>query len=282
VTQSLLELIESDEFAVAVSRRTGTPAAPTLANIASEVRLALDLLSRPPAGPLRPDQRVLEVGAGSGVLSSILRSQGIDVTAVEPLIPGFGFFGAIRDELRDQAPQSLAPLDHRSAHELDPAKDGPFDRIFSINVVEHCKPLDEALTAMAGVLVPGGLMIHTCPNYRVPYEPHFRLPLLPFVPRATARLLPRLAGDPVWQSLNFVTAGDMRRIARRTGLTVSFAPGVLADVTNRLKHDPAFAQRQGWAGRLAAMLAKANILGLVNRLPPSWLTPMVTVFEKPG
>jgi len=282
VTQSLLELVESDEFAVAVSQRTGTPAARHLANIASEARLGLDLLSRPPVGPLRPDQRVLEVGAGSGVLASIMRSQGIDVTALEPLIPGFDFFGAIRDELRERAPQSLALLDHRTAQELDPVKDGRFDRIFSINVVEHCKPLDEALTAMASVLAPGGMMIHTCANYRVPYDPHFRLPLVPFAPRATARLLPRLAGDPIWQSLNFVTAGDMRRIARRTGLTVTFTPGVLADVTNRLKHDRAFAERQGWAGRFAGMLARARILGLINHLPPTWLTPMVAVFENPG
>lgn len=279
---TLLEVIESDEFALAVSRRTGIPAAPTLANIASEVRLALDLLSRRPAGPLLPSHRVLEVGAGSGVLSSILHQQGINVTAVEPLIPGFGVFGAVRDELRERDPAVLAPMDHRSAHELNPAHDGLFDRIFSVNVIEHCKPLDEALSAMASVLAPGGMMIHTCPNYRVPYEPHFRMPLLPMRPEATARLRPGLADDPVWQSLNFVTAGDLRRFARRSGLTIQFAPGVLAEVTDRLKRDAAFAQRQGWAGRLARGLARANVLGLVNRLPATWLTPMVTVFAKPA
>jgi hypothetical protein len=89
VTSSLLKLIESDEFVEAVSRRAGGPAATTLANVASEARLGLDLLSRAPVGPLRPGQRVLEIGAGSGLLASILREQGIDVMAVEPLIAGF-------------------------------------------------------------------------------------------------------------------------------------------------------------------------------------------------
>src|SRR6185369_16311116 len=103
-------------------------------------------------------------------------------------------------------------LDHRPAAELDPARDGLFDVIFSINVLEHCQPLPETVLALSKVLAPGGMMIHTCPNYRVPYEPHFRLLLVPFAPRLTARLIPRLASDPLWQSLNFVTAGDLRRI----------------------------------------------------------------------
>ena len=33
----------------------------------------------------------------------------------------------------------------------------------------------------------GGAMIHMCPNYFVPYEPHFGIPLIPFAPRATQR-----------------------------------------------------------------------------------------------
>jgi 2-polyprenyl-3-methyl-5-hydroxy-6-metoxy-1,4-benzoquinol methylase len=282
VTSTLLELIESDEFAEAVGRRTAEPVASTLANIASEARLGLDLLSRAPVGPLRPGQRVLEVGAGSGVLASILRERGIDVTAVEPLIDGFTVFGAIRDELEQRFPGNLTTLQQRTAQSLDPDRDGLFDRIFSINVIEHCQPLDEALAGMARVLAPGGLMLHTCPNYRVPYEPHYRMPLLPVWPQATAALRPRLKNDPLWQSLNFVTPGDLRRFARRHGLTVRFMPGVFADVLTRLAADEAFARRQGWAGRIARGLARANVAGLVNRVPPAWLTPMVTVFARPA
>jgi hypothetical protein len=135
---------------------------------------------------------------------------------------------------------------------------------------------------MASVLAPGGIMLHTCPNYRVPYEPHYGVPLVPFRPQATATLRPRLKDDPLWQSLNFVTAGDLRRFARRHGLAVEFQRGVLADVIARLATDEAFARRQGWAGRAARGLARAKVLGLVNRIPPTWLTPMVAVFARPA
>jgi SAM-dependent methyltransferase len=281
-TSPLLEMVESDAFAEAVTGRAGEPSAARIANIASEARLGLKLLARPPAGPLRPGQRVLEVGAGCGLLSSILREQGINVTALEPFIAGFTFFNAIRDELAYQAIDHLVPLDQRMAQDLDPAKDGLFDVIFSINVIEHCKPLDEALAGMYRVLAPGGVMIHTCPNYRVPYEPHYQMPLIPIRPQATARFRRGLRDEPLWQSLNFVTARDLRTFARRHGLTVRFMPGVLGDLLARLDTDQAFANRQGWAGRVAHALGRVGVLGAVNRLPPTWLTPMVTVFEKPA
>ena len=78
-----------------------------------------------------------------------------------------------------------------------PRKAGQFEFIFSVNVIEHCQPLEPNLEGMAGVLSPGGRMLHTCPNYRVPYEPHLRTPLIPAAPGLTARLRPALSEDPV-------------------------------------------------------------------------------------
>ena len=79
---------------------------------------------------------------------------------------------------------------------------------------------------MRSVLAPAGSMVHTCPNYHVPYEPHFGIPLVPGVPSATRFVLPgRIASSGLWRSLNFVTSTGLRRTARRAGLTVEFEPG---------------------------------------------------------
>ena len=47
-----------------------------------------------------------------------------------------------------------------------------------------------ALEALDALLSPGGMMIHHCPNYTVPFEPHFGIPLVPGAPERTAALLP--------------------------------------------------------------------------------------------
>lgn len=278
VAAPLLAAVGEAGFAAAVARRAGAAPAEVgrrIADVVSEAELALRLLAHPRFA-LRAGDRLLEIGAGTGLVATVLARAGVAVTAIEPLIAGFDLFAPIRAELEALAPDA-APLDRRAAVELSPAKDGRFDRIFSINVLEHCQPLGPSLDAMAAVLGPGGHMLHTCPNYRVPYEPHVHAPLVPMAPRLTARLAPSLARDPVWATLNFVTAGDLARFARRAGLELELVPGVLADAILRLATDPAFARRQGWAGRLAAAVGRT---GLLARIPASWQTPMVAIFRR--
>jgi SAM-dependent methyltransferase len=202
---------------------------------------------------------------------------GARVTAIEPLIDGFDLFAHVRAELAARVPD-LPPLSPRTAAELDPDRDGHFDVIFSINVLEHCKPLAASLDGIGRVLGSGGRMMHTCANYRVPYEPHLRRPLLPLAPGLTARVSPSMARHPVWPTLNFITAGDLARFARRAGLVLELEPGVMTSAVARLDDDPAFARRQGWAGRLARAVARTGVLSLI---PASWQTPMVAHLHRP-
>jgi len=281
--QTVLDVVRSEDFATQVAsrdERDRASVARAIADIASEAELALGLLRS--VGPLPRRTRLLEVGAGAGVVAGVLHAAGAQLVAIEPLIGGFDLFAAVRAELASRIPSAAAPIDRRTAAELDPARDGVFDLIFSVNVLEHVKPLDPSLDALARVLAPGGRMLHTCPNYRVPYEPHFAMPLVPLVPAATARMVRGLGDDPLWQSLNFITAGDIARFADRAGLDLAFRPGVLADAIDRLAHDPAFARRQGWAGRVAAALGKAGAGRVLRAVPPSWLTPMVFELRRPA
>lgn len=65
-----------------------------------------------------------------------------------------------------------------------------------------------------------------------------------FVARLAARLVPRrLANDPLWRSLNFITHGDLVRLSRRHGLSIDLAPKQLHDVFPRLDSDGTFAAR---------------------------------------
>jgi hypothetical protein len=57
----------------------------------------------------------------------------------------------------------------------------------------------------------------------------------------------------LWQSINFVTARDVRRVAASHGATVTFERGLLADPIDRLR-EPEFVARHRTLGRLARVL----------------------------
>lgn len=263
-----------DEFLTATLERPSFPGEPnTLADTAFELRLAADLLR--PAG-LTADVRILEVGAGSGALTAFLRKQGACVVGVEPARNSYEGFDPIRLGL--EADGYKPDLQALTAADLDPAELGYFDFIFSVNVIEHFQPLDANLDGMARVLSPGGRMVHTCPNYRVPYEPHLRTPLVPGVPGVTGRLRPALCKDPVWETLNWVTTRDIRRFASRHDLALSFQAGQLLRTMERLEYDPAFARRQATLARLARV---PGIKSALRMLPTTWSTPMTFDLVKP-
>jgi hypothetical protein len=116
---------------------------------------------------------------------------------------------------------------------------------------------------------------HVCPNYAFPYEPHFYLLLVPFVPSLTRLLLPkRITRTGLWESLNFVTARQVRRWARRAGVEVRFDRGVLAEAVERFLADPVFAERHAGLGRVVRLLQRLGVVPLLRRLPTGAVSPM--------
>jgi SAM-dependent methyltransferase len=217
-----------------------------------------------------------------GLLAAYLHSKGLDVTALEPGLGGFGVSAGLSRFMHD-CPEfaGLSRLDLPAA-ELSPQAHGKFDFIYSVNVLEHIPLLEEALAAMGSVLTNGGKMLHTCPNYAVPYEPHFGVALVPFVPRLTGPLFRKHGHDELWNSLNFLTASRIKRICRGNALEVSFQPGVLHQTFLRLDQDPEFLKRQSniLVVNLFRSLKATGLLELLRFLPAEMSTPMVFRVEK--
>jgi SAM-dependent methyltransferase len=275
-----LTRLTCDRIVEKIMRRTsvGRERITTILNVyAAESRYGFQLIA--PQLPSRG--KILEVGAGLGMLSSFLRIQGHDITALEPCTSGFDFFTRIREVVLEEAGTDLPNLPLR-AEELSPGRHGPFEFIFSINVLEHIPELPGALRGMASVLGPGGRMWHTCPNYLFPYEPHYGIPLLPVFPRATGALLPRrIAQDELWRSLNFITYFRVKRLARVNGLNAVFRKGTMANALKRLDIDAEFAARQsGIASRMQRLLKAMGVISALGALPAALSTPMMIAMEK--
>jgi SAM-dependent methyltransferase len=245
--------------------------------IINEAHLALRLLKEV---RLDVSNRVLEVGAGAGLLTAFLQSRGCNLVAIEPVDDGFEATPILSRIVRESTGISPHIL-HLEARELDCASHGLFDVIFSINVIEHFQPLGTNLAGMARVLSPRGVQIHTCPNYSVPYEPHFGIPLLPFAPHLTVGLWRReLRDNPLWRSLNFITATDLRNYAAQNGLDAVFARGAMGRSLRRLREEPEFAARHPavlrWMAQIAHHTGLARLLG---QLPAALSTPMTVVLR---
>ena len=261
-----------EEAAVPYREGDRGKAAAFLRTLRAETHLGLQLIG----GDLAHGKRILEVGSGIGLLAGYLHSCGYDVTALEPGLGGFGISPALaRAASLHPAFNSLRRLEI-SAEKLTTTDHGEFALIYSINVLEHIPSLEASVRSLASVLSADGLMIHTCPNYTIPYEPHFAIPLVPFLPQATETLVPRLKKSELWQSLNFITARRLLLICDRCGLVARLEPGVMLATFMRLDSDPEFRQRQGSAfvGRVFQALKRTRLLNMLKLLPRNWSTPM--------
>jgi len=222
-------------------------------------------------------KRVLEVGAGIGIVSLILHRRGVEVVPIEPGRGGFDANAEIGFCLREWLKVDDLTYLSLGAEELRPDRHGVFDVIFSVNVLEHIPDLESAVGAMCGVLKPGGIMKHTCPNYLIPYEPHFGVPLVPLFPRLTRYLLPKARGTELWESLNFVTLGQMKQAFARHGHACNFSRGTMYQAFARLDVDEQYRKRQGSNPAVSIAynaLRRLGLLNLIGALPPMLATPM--------
>lgn len=222
---------------------------------------------------LRTGMRILEVGSGIGMFAAFLHCEGFDIVELEPVGLGFDFIAAARAALHTNAgpPHLDFPVET-----IDAEGQGRFDLVYSLNVLEHVEDWRLALDAICGVLAPSGRLVASCPNYALPYEPHFGLPLVPVRPALTSRFVSdATSSSDLWQSLNWITHGQLTRWARDRFVTVRFERGLLTRVSDRLNDDDEFRRRHGGLLRgIARVLRLTRIDRLLAAAPPAIVTPM--------
>jgi SAM-dependent methyltransferase len=234
--------------------------------------------------------RLLELGAGSFMLSCILQREGYEVTALEPTGAGFSHVTRLQAIVLDHAArQGAAPTVLRIPGEAL-ALDAQFDVAFSLNVMEHVADVGEVLRRVHRTLRPGGSHRFVCPNYAFPYEPHFNMPTL-FSRALTQRLLwSWIAGsthvpDPVgiWNSLNWITVRQVRRLSRRDlAVEPAFGADIFELFLERAVSDPEFQARRGrLLTRSLGLLRRLNLLRVARAIPVAALPVMDCTIARP-
>ncbi|MDX6573708.1 MAG: hypothetical protein QOC86_2864 [Gaiellales bacterium] len=170
-------------------------------------------------GPLPPEQRVIEVGAGRGRLVGALRSLGHDAVGIEPS-------KASSAEAQAQGlPVSALSLEQATF------ADGEADLVVMWHVLEHLEAPAQALGRARNWLRPGGELVVAVPNL--------------------ASLQARIGGDrwfhqDVPRHRTHFTGDGLSTLLRRCGLTPTSSRQVMIDqaplgmwltLLNRITHD---------------------------------------------
>lgn len=232
---------------------------------------------------------VLEVGAGSLLLSCQLVREGFDATALEPTGMGFSHFDRMRQIVLGKARiEGCCPVILNLPGE-DLAETDRYDYAFSVNVMEHVDDVALVLANVGESLRKGARYRFTCPNYLFPYEPHFNIPTL-FSKHLTGKILGKSiiknqrVTDPAgtWASLNWITVSQVGRIVRHLqGFRLVFNRTMLVSTLERVVSDRDFAARRSPAMRLVlAGLVHLKIHVLLGLVPALFQPIMDCTIEK--
>lgn len=220
-------------------------------------------------------KRILEIGSGAGILTSWMLINNVDIVGIEPSALGFDFHNDIFSAIWDYFELPKDRIYDLTAEQLDVTAIGKFHLIFSVNVMEHIPVgnLELVFAKMGSVMHDNGVMHHHCPNYIIPFEPHYGIPLIPFFPQVTGKLK-GYDKEGLWQSVNFITLPQVQKIVRKLNLKVDFKKEVMAETFVRLDYDKEFASRHPALTKVYGLMKKTGAISILKAIPPVLCTPM--------
>jgi 2-polyprenyl-6-hydroxyphenyl methylase / 3-demethylubiquinone-9 3-methyltransferase len=174
------------------------------------VRAAIDAHWSGDSRQIRPlsGKRALDVGCGAGLLCEPLTRLGAAVTGVDAAQENVAV-------ARAHATGAGLSIDYRCGDVAGLGLSG-FDLVTSMEVIEHVADKVSFLTALAGALAPGGLMVLSTPNRTA----KSRLLLVEAAERIG--MVPR--GTHHWD--DFVTPDELADLLSAAGLTMGVPRGI--------------------------------------------------------
>lgn len=224
------------------------------------------------AGAIDGECDCLEIGAGPGLLAMLAARRARSVDALEPSTDAFASFAPVLEAVERNASRNLRFI--RTTIE-DFKADRKYDLIWSVNVFEHLEDWRACFLKVRELLRAGGKAIILCPNYGIPYEPHFSLPII-FTKDVTRRLFSKRIAQfeeeqncaGLWESINMISLGDVMRYAREADLDVSLDSGVMRRMFERFFSDAELSRRHGLIRTAIGVARRAGVDRAISAMPP--------------
>ncbi|WP_174406765.1 methyltransferase domain-containing protein [Desulfovibrio subterraneus] len=160
------------------------------------------------------DKKVLVVGSGTGAEIGSLLRRTAQVYGVEPGGEGVALC-RYRVSVAGGAPEQV----QLGVAEALPWEDGFFDVVLCSTVLEHVQCVERAISEMVRVCRKGGRVFMALPDYRYPYEDHYKMLMPTFLPKVALKAYLKLRRRPVdfLDTLNFLTATQVDSILHALG-----------------------------------------------------------------
>jgi SAM-dependent methyltransferase len=206
---------------------------------------------------------VLDLGSSTGYISDELAAAGARVVGLDVDRPGLAKAAATFGSRVTFLAGDGARL---------PLADGSVDAVVFNQIYEHVPDPDRVVAEIRRVLRPGGLVYLGLTNRLVPVEPHYRLPLLSWLPAPVADRYMRVAGKGPGYPERLRTYPGLRRLCR--GLTLwDYTLGVL-------RHPEAFNATDAVPG--PARLVPAGLLRAAFPVLPGYVWVGVNGDRRPA
>jgi cyclopropane fatty-acyl-phospholipid synthase-like methyltransferase len=217
----------------------------------SEARFFKNIVA-PEVANLTSGSYLIEIGSGIGLLSLHLASLGFEVTAFEPQSSGFNHMNEMRSLISENWIPPAPQVDFREAIlEQETKLEKLADFVFAINVIEHVHDYEDLIRQAIKAKTPNAVLRIICPNYSIPYEPHFNIPIV-FSKMFTKFIFgQKIRGSKIpnseefWDDLSWPTQRGLKKILKSNGWNVEFSCDATNAYLNRVLGDSDFVTRKG-------------------------------------
>jgi SAM-dependent methyltransferase len=239
-------------------------------------------LLKPDLHSIKKGSAVVEIGSGTGLLSMYIASLGYKVYSFEPQSSGFKDMLKIK-ELLKECWESDFPVVHfiNDYYSESYFKENEvIDYFLAVNVIEHIPNYGELIQNVKKKMNSNSIFRIICPNYLIPYEPHFDIPIF-FNKKSTFFLLRNKIlnsdlSDPLefWDDLSWPTPPKVKAAVIDSGVFVAFSRQATKSYLERPVMDDSFKQRKN---KLTFQVIKliSKVLMPVLSFVPLTLMPII-------
>jgi hypothetical protein len=237
---------------------------------------------KPDLQAIKKGSAVVEIGSGTGLLSMYIASLGYKVYSFEPQSSGFNDMQKIKELLKEcwESDFSIVNFINDYYSESYLKENEVIEYFLAVNVIEHIPNYDELIQNVKKKMNSNSIFRIICPNYLIPYEPHFDIPIF-FNKRLTVFLLRNKIlnsglSDPLefWHDLSWPTPSKVKKAVIDSRMSVVFSRQTTKSYLERPVLDDSFKQRKN---KLTFHLIKliSRVLIPVLSFVPLTLMPMI-------